>query len=33
VVPVAGGRGVMRAVAERILKAQGHWEALLASYR
>ena len=33
VVPVAGGRGVMRAVAERILKAQGHWEAILAFYR
>ena len=32
VVPVAGGTGVLRAVAERILKAQGHWEAILASY-
>lgn len=32
VVPVAGGMGVMRAVAERILKSQGHWEGILASY-
>jgi 3-deoxy-D-manno-octulosonate 8-phosphate phosphatase (KDO 8-P phosphatase) len=32
VVPAMGGTGVLRAVAERILKAQGHWEGLLASY-
>lgn len=32
VVPVAGGTGVLRAVAERILKEQGHWEAVLAAY-
>jgi 3-deoxy-D-manno-octulosonate 8-phosphate phosphatase (KDO 8-P phosphatase) len=33
VVPVAGGKGVMRAVAERILKARGQWDDLVASYR
>jgi 3-deoxy-D-manno-octulosonate 8-phosphate phosphatase (KDO 8-P phosphatase) len=33
VVPVAGGSGVLRAVAERILKAQGRWEAVLDAYR
>ena len=32
VVPVAGGAGVLRAVAERILKAQGHWQGILGSY-
>jgi 3-deoxy-D-manno-octulosonate 8-phosphate phosphatase (KDO 8-P phosphatase) len=32
VVPVDGGLGVLRAVAERILKAQGFWEGILASY-
>ena len=32
VVPVDGGRGVLREVAEAILKAQGHWDAVLASY-
>jgi len=32
VVPVAGGRGVLRAVAEAILKAQGQWDAVVASY-
>jgi 3-deoxy-D-manno-octulosonate 8-phosphate phosphatase (KDO 8-P phosphatase) len=32
VVPVAGGAGAMRALAERILKAQGHWDAIVASY-
>jgi 3-deoxy-D-manno-octulosonate 8-phosphate phosphatase (KDO 8-P phosphatase) len=32
VVPVAGGRGVLRAVAELILKAQGHWDGVVASY-
>jgi 3-deoxy-D-manno-octulosonate 8-phosphate phosphatase (KDO 8-P phosphatase) len=33
VVPAAGGTGVLRAVAERILKAQGQWDAILAGYR
>lgn len=32
VVPVAGGRGVLRPVAELILRAQGHWEEVVASY-
>jgi 3-deoxy-D-manno-octulosonate 8-phosphate phosphatase (KDO 8-P phosphatase) len=32
VVPVAGGMGVLRAVAERILKDQGHWEGVVAAY-
>ena len=32
VVPVQGGAGVLRPVAERILKAQGCWEAVLAGY-
>lgn len=32
VVPVAGGRGVLRAVAEAILKAQGHWDGVVAAY-
>jgi len=32
VVPVPGGRGVLRAVAERILKAQGSWEGVVASH-
>jgi len=32
VVPVDGGRGVLREVAEAILKAQGHWDAVVASY-
>jgi len=32
VVPVDGGRGVFREVAELILKAQGHWDAVLSSY-
>lgn len=31
-VPVAGGRGVLRAVAERILKAQGRWDETLSRY-
>ena len=31
-VPVAGGRGVLRAVAEQILRAQGHWDEVVASY-
>jgi 3-deoxy-D-manno-octulosonate 8-phosphate phosphatase (KDO 8-P phosphatase) len=33
VVPVAGGAGVLRAVAEFILKAQGHWDAIVAGYQ
>jgi len=33
VVPVEGGHGVLRAVAELILQAQGHWDAILASYQ
>jgi 3-deoxy-D-manno-octulosonate 8-phosphate phosphatase (KDO 8-P phosphatase) len=32
VVPVAGGMGVLRAVAEAILKAQGHWDGVVAAY-
>jgi 3-deoxy-D-manno-octulosonate 8-phosphate phosphatase (KDO 8-P phosphatase) len=32
VVPVDGGAGVLRAVAERILKDQGRWEAVVAAY-
>lgn len=32
VVPVDGGHGVLRAVAETILKAQGHWDDVVASY-
>ena len=32
VVPVDGGHGVVRAVAELILKAQGHWDEVVASY-
>jgi len=32
VVPSAGGRGVLRAVAEGILKARGHWDEIVASY-
>ncbi len=31
-VPVPGGRGVLRAVAERILKAQGRWDETLDRY-
>ena len=33
VVPENGGHGVLRAVAERILKAQGAWDAIVASHR
>ena len=29
VVPVSGGMGVLRAVAEALLQAQGHWSAVL----
>ncbi|MFN7957190.1 MAG: HAD-IIIA family hydrolase [Holophagaceae bacterium] len=32
VTPIAGGQGVLRLVAERILKAQGHWNAVLSTY-
>ncbi|HLO66978.1 MAG TPA: HAD hydrolase family protein [Holophaga sp.] len=32
VVPVDGGHGVLRAVAEAILKAQGRWDDVVASY-
>jgi len=32
IVPVDGGRGVLRAVAEFILKTQGHWDSVVASY-
>ncbi|MDR3669852.1 MAG: HAD hydrolase family protein [Holophaga sp.] len=32
VVPVPGGMGVLRAVAEFILKAQGHWDGVVAAY-
>jgi len=32
VVPVNGGYGVLRAVAEAILKAQGHWDEVVGSY-
>ncbi len=31
-VPVPGGRGVLRAVAERILKAQGRWDETVSRY-
>lgn len=31
-VPLAGGTGVVRAIAEMILKAQGHWEKILRSF-
>ena len=33
VVPVAGGLGVLRAVAELILKAQGRWQEIVDLYR
>lgn len=32
VVPVDGGRGVLRAVAEAVLKAQGRWDDIVGSY-
>jgi len=32
VTPVEGGRGLLRLVAERILKTQGHWDAILSTY-
>lgn len=31
--PLPGGRGVLRDVVDRILKAQGKWSRVLASYR
>lgn len=31
-IPVHGGQGVFRAMAERILKAQGHWDRIRAHY-
>lgn len=33
VIPVPGGRGALRAVAERILKAQGRWDEILSRYQ
>ena len=32
VVPVDGGRGVVRHVAEQILKSRGQWDDLVAGY-
>jgi len=32
VTPVEGGQGVLRLVAERILKAQGRWNTILSTY-
>ncbi len=32
VVPLAGGQGVLRPVAELVLKAQGLWDSVVASY-
>lgn len=32
-VPVPGGHGVLRAVAERVLQAQGRWDAVVAQAR
>ena len=32
-IPVPGGHGVLRAVAEQVLKAQDHWEAVVAQAR
>ena len=32
VTPVEGGRGLLRLVAERILKTQGRWDAILSTY-
>lgn len=31
-VPIRGGRGVLRPVAELILRSQGHWDEVVASY-
>lgn len=33
VVPIDGGQGVLRAVAELILKAQGRWDSVVAKHR
>lgn len=33
VVPLAGGRGVLRAVAERILRVQGRWDEIIDGYQ
>ncbi len=33
VTPIAGGQGVLRLVAERILKAQGRWPDVVSSYQ
>ena len=33
IVPLDGGRGVLRPVAELILKSQGHWESVVATYQ
>jgi 3-deoxy-D-manno-octulosonate 8-phosphate phosphatase KdsC-like HAD superfamily phosphatase len=32
VTPIDGGQGVLRLVAERILRAQNHWNAILSNY-
>jgi 3-deoxy-D-manno-octulosonate 8-phosphate phosphatase KdsC-like HAD superfamily phosphatase len=32
VTPIAGGQGILRLVAERILKSQGLWGAILSHY-
>lgn len=32
VVPVLGGMGVLRPIAEKILKAQGHWDGIVHTY-
>lgn len=33
VVPISGGHGTFRAIAERILKAQGRWDDVLSHYQ
>ena len=33
IVPLEGGRGVLRPVAELILKLQGHWDRVVATYQ
>jgi 3-deoxy-D-manno-octulosonate 8-phosphate phosphatase (KDO 8-P phosphatase) len=33
VVPLDGGKGVLRPIAELILKAQGHWDSVVHSYQ
>jgi 3-deoxy-D-manno-octulosonate 8-phosphate phosphatase (KDO 8-P phosphatase) len=33
IIPVAGGRGVLRPLAEIILRAQGHWDSVVATYQ